>query len=224
MHISIIIPTLNEVQALESTLTGVQTLCAEIVVADGGSLDGTVCLAKRYTPHVLHCPAGRGIQLDRGARLATGDVLLFLHADTRLPEQADRIIAATLRDRRVVFGAFRLSIDPSTPLLKLISRAANVRTKIFKLPYGDQAIFVRRSVYLQTGGFRPWPIMEDVDLVRRLNRAGRFALAPACVHTSARRWHREHPVFTTARNWCLLVRYFFGSSPAKLIRYYRDHR
>jgi rSAM/selenodomain-associated transferase 2 len=224
MRISIIIPTLNEVHALESTLTGAQALSAEIIVSDGGSLDGTVSLARLYTPHVLHSPTGRGRQLDTGARHATGDVLLFLHADTRLPPEADRLIATALEDRRVVYGAFRLSIDPTTPLLTYISWAANVRTKIFKLPYGDQAIFVRRSVYSQIGGFRPWPIMEDVDLVRRLNRVGRFTLAPCCICTSARRWQRENPVFTTMRNWSLMLRYFFGASPAKLIRYYTDQR
>jgi len=224
MKLSIIIPTLNEAPVLGATLEKAAASSAEIVVVDGGSTDGTVSLARQYTSNVVISPPGRGIQQDFGARRATGDVFLFLHADTRVPAGFQRLITHALQAPHVVFGAFQLRIVPSSPLLDGIALMANLRSRFLKMPYGDQGLFVRRSMYLHVGGFRHWPLMEDVDFVRRLNRMGAFRLVPRPVETSARRWEQETPVFTTLRNWSLLIRYFLGVSPLALARHYRNPR
>jgi hypothetical protein len=150
--------------------------------------------------------------------------LVFLHADTHLPKSFARLIWRALADPKVAFGAFSLAIHPSSPVLNLVAAMANIRSRLLKLPYGDQALFLRRSTYFQIGGFRPWPIMEDVDLVQRLNRVGAFKLVGTPVMTSARRWQKERPVYTTLRNWSLIVRYFLGVSPGALARHYPDSR
>ena len=224
MKLSIIIPTLNEAEILGQTLQGLKPRTAEIVVVDGGSKDGTVRVARQYTPRILISRAGRGFQQDKGARQAQGDVLVFLHADTQLPQEYEHLIHQALADPRVVFGAFCLSIHPAEPAFDLISLMANLRSRLLKLPYGDQVLFVRRGAYFEVGGFQDWPIMEDVDLVRRLNRVGSFKMARGCVQTSARRWQKENLVYTTLRNWSLIFRYFMGVSPNVLARHYVNTR
>jgi rSAM/selenodomain-associated transferase 2 len=224
MNLSIIIPTLNEAAILGQTLKGLEPRPAEIIVVDGGSEDGTVEVARKHTPDVLISRAGRGLQQDKGARRAQGDVLVFLHADTQLPRGYEYLIQQALADPRVVFGSFRLSICPAKPGLDLISLMANLRSRFLNLPYGDQALFVGRGAYFQVGGFQDWPVMEDVDLVRRLNRIGSFKMAKGCVQTSARRWQKENLVYTTLRNWFLILRYFMGVSPHTLARYYLGSR
>lgn len=224
MKLSIIIPTLNEAPVLGPTLEKAAASSAEIVVVDGGSTDGTVSIAQQYTAGIFISPPGRGAQQDCGARRATGDVFLFLHADTRVPPGFDRLIRHALQVPRVVFGAFRLRIVPSSFLLDGIALMANLRSRFLKMPYGDQGLFVRRSTYIQVGGFRHWPLMEDVDFVRRLNRVGAFRLVRRPVETSARRWEQENPVFTTIRNWSLMIRYFLGVSPHALARHYGNPR
>jgi hypothetical protein len=151
-------------------------------------------------------------------------VLVFLHADTQLPPNYQDLIRLALTDQGIVFGAFFLNIHPSKPITNLIALMANLRSRLLKVPYGDQALFVRRSAYFLVGGFRGWPIMEDVDLVRRLNRIGGFKLARGFVQTSARRWEKENPVYTTLRNYSLILRYLAGSSPHTLARHYPDAR
>ena len=224
MKLSIVIPALNEADILGKTLQSLRDQPSEIIVVDGGSKDNTVQVARQYTPHVLISRRGRGIQQDTGARQACGDVLLFLHADTILPLGYQHLINQALAHPRAVFGAFRLRVHPPKPALDLIAFMANLRSILLKLPYGDQALFVRRAAYFQVGGFQDWPIMEDVDLVRRLNRAGGFKLAQDFVQTSARRWQTENIVHTTLRNWSLIVRYCLGVSPHVLARHYPDTR
>jgi rSAM/selenodomain-associated transferase 2 len=224
MKLSIIIPTLNEQNALEKTLKRLSTSSSEIIVVDGGSSDHTPEIARHHTPHVLTCSPGRGVQQDTGARHAHGDTLMFLHADTILPLGFQHMIKDALFDPGVIYGALHLSIHPPTPVLRLIAFVANLRTRILKIPYGDQAIFMRKRDYFKVGGFHNLPIMEDVDLVRRLNRVGRFHLAPGRVITSARRWEKEGIVYTTIRNWLLMIRYLLGVSPHRLLSHYPDAR
>ncbi|MBW2107726.1 MAG: TIGR04283 family arsenosugar biosynthesis glycosyltransferase [Deltaproteobacteria bacterium] len=226
MTLSIIIPVFNESSVLARTLDHLRSLGphGQVIVVDGGSTDETVRIAEQYGHVLIVSARGRGVQLHQGARRADGDVLLFLHADTLLPKGYHHDICLAMRDPCVVFGAFSLKIDPCTAFLSLVAGMANLRSRLLKLPYGDQAIFVRRSAYRRAGGFRPWPVMEDVDLVRRLSRQGRFRLISTPVRTSARRWEAEGAVFSTIRNWSVMVRFFLGVPPAALSRRYPDIR
>ncbi|HID31331.1 MAG TPA: glycosyltransferase [Desulfobacterales bacterium] len=224
MRLSIITPALNEAEILEQALESVKDQSVEIIVVDGGSKDASVEIALRHTPHVFIAPRGRGLQQHTGALQAQGNVLLFLHADTVLPPAYGYLIDQALENPSVVFGAFYLSFYPSSPALDLIAFMANLRSRFLRLPYGDQALFVRRTAYFQVGGFHDLPIMEDVDIVRRLNRAGAFKLTRGYVKTSARRWHVEKLVLTTLRNWSLIMRYFLGVSPYILAQHYPDTR
>jgi rSAM/selenodomain-associated transferase 2 len=224
MKLSIIIPTLNEAEILGRTLANLKTHLAEIIVVDGGSQDSTIQIARQHTTHVLTSRPGRGLQQDTGARQSQGDVLVFLHADTQLPPEYQDLIGYALTDPGIAFGAFFLSIHPSEPFLDLIALMANLRSRLLKVPYGDQTLFVKRSAYFLAGGFKDWPIMEDVDLVRRLNRIGGFKLAQGYARTSSRRWQKENPVHTTLRNYSLILRYLAGTSPHTLARHYPNLR
>jgi rSAM/selenodomain-associated transferase 2 len=221
MKLSVIIPALNEAEMLEATLESlVVHPPAEVIVVDGGSRDSTVEVARRYTAQVFVSRPGRGLQQGIGAGHSQGDVLIFLHADTQLPPGYQHLIHQALAYPDVVFGAFHLAIYPSTWALDIVAFMANLRSRCLRVPYGDQAIFVRRKAYFQVGGFRDWPIMEDVDLVRRLNRTGGFKLARGYVKTAARRWQKEKLIYTTLRNWSLIIRYGLGVSPDALYRHY----
>ena len=224
MTLSIIIPTLDEDVCLEQTLVSISSHAHEIIVVDGGSKDDTVEIAHKYTPVVLDSDRGRGIQQHTGACHANGEVLLFLHADTRLPKGFEIMIETTLSDPKTVFGAFRLGHHPSTAFLNLVALMANLRSLLLKMPYGDQGLFMRRSDYFRVGGFKKLPLMEDVDLVRRLRKIGKFKLVKAKVGTSARRYDRNGVVYTTVRNWSLIIRYLLGQSPEHLHRFYSDAR
>jgi rSAM/selenodomain-associated transferase 2 len=222
--ISVVVPTLNEAAVLGRTLAGLPPGFSEVVVADGGSTDATAEIARAHGARVTVGPPGRGPQLNAGAAAAQGAVLLFLHADTALPPDAAGRIAAALADPGVVGGAFRLGIDSADPRLGCIARAANLRTRLTGVAYGDQAVFVRRTAFVAAGGFPEVPIMEDVALGRALKRLGRVVLLPARVRTSARRWEREGVLRTTLRNAALISLYLLGVPPARLARWYRDVR
>jgi rSAM/selenodomain-associated transferase 2 len=224
MRLSIIIPTLDEATTIRGQAASLQRWRGqtEIIVADGGSTDGTVEIARECGLRVIRAARGRGQQMNAGARVASGEVLLFLHADTRLPNDMLELIASALEDPCAYGGNFSLLFAGGT-------RAARLLTKIYPflrlggMCYGDSAIFVRRSVFERLGGYRDFPIFEDVDLFRRMKRCGRFVRLPACATTSARRF--EGQFIRTFALWSVLqVLYWLGVSPRKLERLYRPAR
>jgi rSAM/selenodomain-associated transferase 2 len=223
---SIIIPVLHENRAIREAIGRVRSLSggadAEIIVSDGDPAGGTLRVILDGAVRKLLSEPGRGRQLNRGAGAASGEILIFLHADTKLRPDALSRIGEVLRDRTLAGGAFDLAIDSPRPVFRLIERVASIRTRLTRIPYGDQAIFLRRSWYRSLGGFRDLPIMEDVDLMRRLKRSGvRIAILRERVVTSARRWEQEGILYTTLRNWILVTLFLCGVDAGRLVRWYR---
>jgi rSAM/selenodomain-associated transferase 2 len=219
--ISVVIPARDEEGRIELAIRSVAG-AEEVVVVDGGSSDGTRAAAQAAGAVVLSAPAGRGVQLDVGARAAGGDWLLFLHADTRLERGWSAALLALPPD--VVGGAFRFAVDSSRWAYRIVEGGVRLRCRLMRLPYGDQAIFVRREVYVRTGGFPAYPVMEDVAFVRRLRREGSLAFLRPRALTSPRRWQRHGIVGTTLRNWWLVAQYAAGRRPEALARTYsRGH-
>jgi len=215
-YVSIIIPTLNEGQNIEAAIRSARNKEAEIIVIDGGSTDDTVNRATDAGARVEMSPRGRAVQQNRGAELARGTVLLFLHADTLLPSGYVAHIFEALMDPRAIGGAFRFKTDLNSPLMKTLEFLTNIRSKCFKLPYGDQGIFMRKSVFNLVGGFPELQIAEDLFLVRRLSRRGRIQIAPAEAVTSARRWRRFGLLRTTLINQAIVAGCYLGVSPRVL--------
>jgi hypothetical protein len=220
-RISAVIPALDEEACLARAIGSVSAE-AEVIVVDGRSRDGTREVAGALGAVVLSCPPSRGGQMGLGASRATGDWLVFLHADTWLePGWASAVRSI---GPGAVGGAFRLAIDSCRRAYRLVEAAVDVRSRWLGLPYGDQALFVRREAYDRMGGMAPFPLMEDVDLVRRLKRAGPLVHLPQRAFTSARRWERHGLVGTSLRNWALLAFYAAGVPPARLARMYDASR
>lgn len=219
MYISVIIPTLNEEAHIEKTILSANA-ADEIIVVDAGSCDATVSIAEKLGANVVKSEKGRGVQLDVGAQNATGDVFLFLHADTILPDGWMQAIKQVLTDDSIVGGAFLLGIDSSKPILKFINLAANLRAMYLGLIYGDQTIFVRRKVFFKMNGFKGLPIMEDVDFIRRLKKYGKIKLIDKKVLTSCRRWEKGGIIKNTIRNWVFLLMYYSGISSERIYRWY----
>ncbi len=220
--ISIIIPVLNEAAALPKTLTSIQKGSnIEIIVVDGGSEDETVAIAQSYGIKVLSSPPGRAKQMNNGAAVATGDILLFLHADTRLPKNFDTSVRQSLQIQNTIAGAFELKIDIDMPSLRLIEKMVNWRSRYLQMPYGDQAIFLKASIFHEIGCFPEMPIMEDFELVRRLQPLGKIEIIPAPVVTSGRRWQKLGVLKTTLINQLIILGYFLGVPTAKLACWYR---
>ena len=224
-RISIIIPTLNEAEhlslALEST---VRAINVERLVVDGGSTDGTLKLARERGARVLEPGLGRARQMNAGARIAGGQILLFLHADTRLPEGFDERVRDVMTQPGVTAGAFKLRIDGASRSLRIIERAANWRSRRLQLPYGDQAIFVEKNLFHQIGGFPEIPIMEDFELICRLRKRGRIVIAPDPITTSARRWKQLGTWQTTLLNQAIILAYYLGVAPSRIARWYYSNR
>lgn len=219
--ISVIIPTLNEADSIAATLRAIFALApgAEVIVADGGSVDGTARTAAAEGAQVVLSDRGRGLQLARGAREARGDVLWFVHADTLPHPRALADIEASLRDPGVAGGNFRLRFDGHSLGARLLNRMQGLRTML-GWHYGDNTIFVRCGVYRQIGGFRPYPLFEDADLVKRIMRAGRFATLPGPVTSSSRRFENGRFV-STGLLWIVLqTLYWIGLPPRVLARLY----
>jgi rSAM/selenodomain-associated transferase 2 len=223
--ISIILPVLDEADRINLAIGHLRALEAndgrEIIVVDGDPSGSTIREVRDRGVKTATSARGRAIQMNHGAALASGSILLFLHADTMLPVGAVSLVRAALRDPRVQAGAFNLGIASDRPIFRITEQYVALRTRLTRIPFGDQAIFIRRSYFDFIGGFREIPVMEDVDLMKRIRTRGdRISIIPAQVRTSARRWEREGILSCTFRNWSLQLAFALGVKPEKLARWY----
>ena len=222
MNLSIVMPVLNEAAEIEAALralTPFRQRGVEVIVADGGSRDGTAGLARPFAVNVITAPRGRASQMNAGAAAAHGDIFLFLHADTRLPENADTIVLDSIARSGRAWGRFDVRIDGGG-LLALVSLAMNWRSRLTGIATGDQAIFVTRTTFEAIGGFPSIALMEDVALSARLKRIGPPLALRARVTTSPRRWRKHGTLRTMLLMWQLRLRFFLGADPVKLARAY----
>ncbi|WP_439536290.1 TIGR04283 family arsenosugar biosynthesis glycosyltransferase [Methyloversatilis sp.] len=224
-RLSVVLPALNEAATIGEALSRMPAtdVCdMERIVADGGSLDDTASLAAAQGARVVRAPRGRALQMNAGAQAATGDVLLFLHADTQLPPDAfariDRAIAAGAQ-----WGRFDVRIEGRHPLLAVVAAMMNLRSRLTGIATGDQAIFCTRALFDALDGYAPIALMEDIDFSTRARSRSRPACLRARVITSGRRWERQGVLRTIVLMWRLRLRYFFGADPGDLARDYRPH-
>jgi rSAM/selenodomain-associated transferase 2 len=225
--LSVVIPTLNAAASLGATLAALgrppwETTEGEIVAVDGGSRDATVAVAAESGARIVTAARGRGAQLAAGADAARGDWLLFLHADTRVGDGWSRAAGAFMADPRngERAAAFRFSLDDPSRAARRLERMVDWRSRRLGLPYGDQGLLIGRAFYRQLGGYRPMPLMEDVELMRRIGRQ-RIAMLPVTALTSAERWRRDGWTARSARNLACLGLYFLGIPPRLIARIYR---
>jgi rSAM/selenodomain-associated transferase 2 len=221
MRLSVVMPALNEADGIEEALASLAPLRArgvEVVVADGGSSDATVALACPLADLVIAAPRGRGAQMNAGAAASGGDVLLFLHADTRLPRDADALIRDGLLRSGCTWGRFDVRIPGAHPLLPIIAAMMNLRSRMTGIATGDQAIFISRAAF--GAGFPEIALMEDIAMTKRLKRTGRPLCISSPAVTSGRRWEKHGVMKTIVLMWCLRLAYFLGANPARLARSY----
>lgn len=222
-RISVIVPVLNEEERLPTLLEHLARVGAhEVIFSDGGSTDKSLELAMKST--VISAPRGRARQMNAGAAIASGNVFLFLHADTTLPDKALEMIESAVSNPSVVGGRFKVRLDDSKIAYRIIGRMINLRDGLTGGFTGDQAIFIRRDVFENMGGYSDIPLMEDLDLARRMKRTGRVVRIRAKVTTSARRWSKDGLVKTITLMWYLRALYLLGVPPAKLKEQYKDTR
>jgi rSAM/selenodomain-associated transferase 2 len=222
-NLSIIIPVLDEGEGIAGTLdalANMRSLGVEVIVVDGGSRDATIQRARLRADRVISVPRGRALQMNAGAEQAAGDVLLFLHADTRLPSDADHVVLNGLERSGRAWGRFDVRIAGRHPLLLIVGALMNIRSRFTGIATGDQAIFVKREAFQAAGGFPPIPLMEDIALCKELKRASRPLCLRERVVTSGRRWERHGVLATIVLMWRLRLAYFFGADPAALARQY----
>ncbi|MDP8935893.1 MAG: TIGR04283 family arsenosugar biosynthesis glycosyltransferase [Cyanobacteriota bacterium] len=225
LKISIIIPVLNEAPTIAPVIsTAGQAQNVEIIVADGGSSDGTADIAKSLGVRVIFTAPGRATQMNAGAATATGDILLFLHADTLLPRGYDSGARRVLANPSAVAGAFELKIDSRRLSLRLVEKGVKWRSNFLQMPYGDQAIFLKAATFDKIGGFPDLPLMEDFEFVRRLKKQGRIEIVPQPVLTSVRRWQQLGVIKTTAINQIIIIAYFLRVSPDRLAFWYKRQK
>jgi rSAM/selenodomain-associated transferase 2 len=220
VKLSIVMPVLNEAAGIAAALEALAPLRrrgAEVIVVDGGSTDDTAAAARDLADRVVSSTRGRARQMNAGAAAATGDVLLFLHADTRLPGQADLLIGEALAGSRV-WGRFDVTFDRGA--LPLVAASMNLRSRVTGIATGDQAMFMTRAAFMRAGGFPEIALMEDVAFSACLKHLSRPACLHARVTTSPRRWHRNGTLRTVVLMWRLRLAFFFGADPARLARAY----
>ncbi len=210
MQLTVVIPALDEAEQITGAIASAGAASCEIIVVDGGSRDGTPERAAAAGARVVAATRGRAQQLAAGARLAKGDTILFLHADTRLPEGWKRSVLSALDDPAVVGGAFRLRFEPRSPMLRLIEWGTRLRVALLRMPYGDQALFARRAVLESLGGIPQVEILEDLDLVQALKRRGRIACLSLPATTSARRYRSAGALRTVLRNAGAVAGWWLG--------------
>ncbi len=224
---SIIVPVLHESDKINFLIGHINSLeCSEeveVVVVDGSAGEDTIEAIKSEGVIKLRAEKGRGKQMNAGASIAGGEILIFLHADTELPAGAFAKIDAAMKHEKYVGGAFELRIKSEKFLYRLLARLASIRCRLTKIPYGDQAIFIRSNYFKRIGGFKEIPLMEDVELMRRIKRIGdKICILKDHVSTSARRWNEEGFFFGLLRNAILFVLYILGVSPHRLARFYKN--
>lgn len=223
--LAVIIPTLDEARQLPAAVQSARAgRNIEVIVADGGSSDGTAGLARQLGAHAIVTPPGRARQMNAAAAMAAGEILLFLHADTRLPPGFDALVRQALARPGVAAGAFSLRIDAPGRMVRWIEAGANRRSRRLGLPYGDQPIFLPANVFRSLGGFPDLPIMEDFVLVRRLGRLGKVTTLGTAVLTSGRRWRARGILRTTVINQLVVAGFYLGIAPERLARWYRGTR
>jgi rSAM/selenodomain-associated transferase 2 len=225
---SVVIPVFHESEIIHSAIKNLHEHQfqenLEIIVVDGADQRDTIEVIHEENVICLESEKGRARQMNAGAAVARGDVLVFLHADTIVPANAFHCIKTVLEDTKVVGGAFDLGIRSNRSIFKIIGKVASLRSRITRLPYGDQCIFLRRKYFHAIGGYRDVPLMEDVEIMQRIKRRGDIiSILPEKVWTTPRRWEGEGILYCTLRNWIVLLLYCFGVSPHKLIRYYRSN-
>jgi len=221
--LSIIVPVLDEgerIAAALDALADLRALGAEVIVVDGGSRDATIQRARMRADRVITAPRGRALQMNAGAAKAAGDILVFLHADTRLPADADLVLVKGLERSGRAWGRFDVTIEGRSPLLRVVGWLMGIRSRLTGIATGDQAIFVRRDAFQAAGGFAPIPLMEDIALCKRLKRVSRPVCLSERVVTSGRRWDRDGVLATILLMWRLRLAYLFGADPKKLARRY----
>jgi rSAM/selenodomain-associated transferase 2 len=225
VNISVIVPVLNEEKTIATTLEALTALAPyEIIVVDGGSTDRTAEISRQFDAKTMASSRGRAQQMNYGACHASGDVLLFLHADTRLPDSAFRDISMALSRPDCLGGRFDVELEGQHWMLKVIGAMINSRSRLSKIGTGDQAIFVRRSVFEEIGGYPEIPLMEDIAFCRTLKRMGEIACLNSRVLTSGRRWEIDGVWRTILKMWTLKLLYLGGVPPNRLKQYYADAR
>jgi rSAM/selenodomain-associated transferase 2 len=221
-YLSVIIPVLNEEDIIKKVLNNVINRDSEIIVVDGGSNDGTAIKAGEPGIKVINSVRGRAVQQNKGASVARGDALLFLHADTLLPPDFPFFIFETLLNRQATIGAFKFKTDPEAPFMRLIEFMVNFRSRYLHMPYGDQGLFMTRSFFESTGGFPQVPIAEDLFFLKKSFKRASVKIVPEYAVTSARRWQTLGLLKTTLINLIILAGCYAGISPEKLYRFYQS--
>jgi rSAM/selenodomain-associated transferase 2 len=221
---SIIIPVLNEAEQINSLIEHIRSQYSEhsyeVIVVDGDPQGSTIKVIQHREVIAITAEQGRGRQMNAGAAVARGETLIFLHADTRLPDNGLGKISQTLENQKYVGGAFDLEIESDRLFLKYIAVRASFRSRLNRIPYGDQGIFIRKSYFDKIGGFKEIPLMEDIDLMRRIKKdRKKICILPDKVMTSARRWERDGAFYTTFRNQILLALFYLGVSPTTLAKF-----